>query len=95
MKARDLADEVGYHLSQMEIDVRELEALRRDVGKNEPTLREVMAAGAFLGSFYNGVENIQSRSRNTTVSPYRKASTGILLSSIAFGSRPHLAYQFC
>ena len=61
MNARDLRDEVRYDLTQMQTVVEELEALRRDVGRQEPTLREVMAAGAFLSSFYNGVENILKR----------------------------------
>ncbi len=58
MSARDLQDEVRYDLIQMQVTVDELEKLRRDVGGRAPTLREVMAAGAFLSSFYNGVENI-------------------------------------
>lgn len=61
MNKRDLRDEVGYDLAQMLIVVDELQALRRDVGEHEPTLREIMAAGAFLSSFYNGVENILKR----------------------------------
>lgn len=61
MSARDLRDEAGYDLSQMKIAVDELQSLRRDVGERSPTLREVMAAGAFLSSFYNGVENVLKR----------------------------------
>lgn len=61
MNVRDLRDEVAYDLAQMQTVVDELESLRRDVGALEATLREVMAAGAFLSSFYNGVENILKR----------------------------------
>lgn len=61
MSAQDLRDEVGYDLSQMRIAVDELESLRRDIGERTPALREVMAAGGFLASFYSGVENILKR----------------------------------
>lgn len=61
MNARDLRDEAGYDLAQMQIVVDELRSLRRDVGERAPTLREVMAAGAFLSSFYGGVENVLKR----------------------------------
>jgi hypothetical protein len=61
MSAGDLKDEVNYDLRQMQVVVDELTALRCDVGERSPTLREMMAAGAFLSSFYNGVENILKR----------------------------------
>ena len=41
--------------------VDELLSIHKDVGSGEPSLRELMAAGAFLASFYNGVENILKR----------------------------------
>lgn len=43
----------------MQIVVRELIALRADVGT--PSLREKVAAAGFLMQFYNGVENILKR----------------------------------
>lgn len=58
MNARDLREEVVYHLGQMRIIVNELAELRRDVGEREPTLRERTAASSFLMQFYTGVENI-------------------------------------
>ena len=61
MNADELRAEVAYDLENMQRVVDELQALRRDIGSREPTLREQVAAGAFLASFYNGVENILKR----------------------------------
>lgn len=57
----ELKAEVGTEFAHMQRVVEELEALRRDVGSAEPTLREKTAAGTFLGQFYMGVENVLKR----------------------------------
>ena len=48
--------------------VEELQSLAADVEGRDPTLREKMAAGGFLSSFYMGVENVLKR-----ISRYRDA----------------------
>lgn len=53
--------QVSGELDQMHIVIEELIRLKEDIGDSDPTLREVVAAGAFIGQFYNGIENILKR----------------------------------
>jgi hypothetical protein len=57
----DLREEVSIELDNMEMVVREVTALQRDLAGRQPTNREKTAAGAFLAQFYSGLENILKR----------------------------------
>ena len=61
MTAEELKAEIAVEFDLLQQVVGELEALRRDVGDREPTVREKTAAAAFLAQFYTGVENILKR----------------------------------
>ena len=61
MNADDLNEEVRDELQSMGWVVEELQSLAADVEGRDPTLREKMAAGGFLSSFYMGVENVLKR----------------------------------
>ena len=61
MNADDLIEEVRDELHNVERVVGELQSLTADVEGRHPTLREKMAAGGFLSSFYMGVENVLKR----------------------------------
>jgi hypothetical protein len=61
MPPERLKVQVEAELAQMTRVVRELAALRVDIGEESPSLRDIVAAGAFLAQFYNGVENILKR----------------------------------
>jgi hypothetical protein len=61
MNADDLNEEVRDELQSMGRVVEELQSLAADVEWRDPTLREKMAAGGFLSSFYMGVENVLKR----------------------------------
>ena len=61
MKLEDLKIEISIELELMEATVQELLTLERDVTGKEPTVREKVAAAAFMAQFYNGVENILKR----------------------------------
>lgn len=61
MKPEDLKEEVEIEMQLVEATVRELAALRADVGDRMPTIREKTAAAAFLAQFYGGIENILKR----------------------------------
>jgi len=61
MTPEELREEVSIELELIEVVVREILALREDVGEREPTIREKTAAAGFLAQFYNGIENILKR----------------------------------
>lgn len=61
MKLEDLKIEISIELELMEETVQELLTLEQDVTGREPTVREKVAAAAFMAQFYNGVENIFKR----------------------------------
>lgn len=61
MTSGDLRYEVETELDFLEQIVNELTALEKDIGDNEPTVRERTAASAFLAQFYTGIENILKR----------------------------------
>jgi hypothetical protein len=61
VNAADLREEIAIELEALETIVNELLALQQDVAHREPTVREKAAAAAFLGQFYNGIENILKR----------------------------------
>lgn len=61
MSAAELRAEADIEFEHLDRVVDELVSLRRDVGEREPTLRELVAGGAFLTQFYNGVENLLKR----------------------------------
>jgi hypothetical protein len=61
MKLAELQEEVAVELEAIEAIVEELLALQEDTADREPTVREKTAAAAFLGQFYNGVENTLKR----------------------------------
>jgi hypothetical protein len=61
MNAAELRAEADIEFEHLDRVVEELVSLRRDVGDREPTLRELVAGGAFLTQFYNGVENLLKR----------------------------------
>ena len=61
MTMDELREEISIELELMEDTVREVSALRKDVGAREPTVREKTAAAAFMAQFYGGVENILKR----------------------------------
>lgn len=61
MKSKELEDEIAVEVEALEQVVYELQALRQELGLNEPTVREKTAAAAFLAQFYSGVENILKR----------------------------------
>ena len=57
----ELREEIVIELEALEIIVKELVALHKDVADREPTVREKTAAAAFLAQFYNGIENLLKR----------------------------------
>jgi len=61
MKLEDLKEEIFIELENIETVVKEVIALRNDLGTREPTVREKTAGAAFLSEFYNGIENILKR----------------------------------
>lgn len=61
MKLEKLREQISIELDSIDITVRELVSLRRDMRDKEPTIREKTAAASFLAQFYNGVENILKR----------------------------------
>ena len=61
MTLLELREEILIELDNMQVIVREVEALQRDVADREPTNREKTAASTFLAQFYSGVENILKR----------------------------------
>jgi hypothetical protein len=61
MNAAELRAEAAIEFEHLDRVVDELVSLRRDVGEREPSLRELVAGGAFLTQFYNGVENLLKR----------------------------------
>lgn len=61
MTLAELHEEMHAELELMELTVKELKSLRKDVADNEPTNREKTAAAGYLAQFYNGVENILKR----------------------------------
>jgi hypothetical protein len=61
MNVAELRAEADVEFAHLDRVVAELVSLRRDVGEREPTLRELVAGGAFLTQFYNGVENVLKR----------------------------------
>ena len=61
MKIEELKEELAIELDWMDVVVRELLSLSKDIGDKEPTIREKTAAAGFLSQFYNGIENILKR----------------------------------
>lgn len=61
MKLDDLKEEILIELENIDTVVKEVVALRNDLGTREPTVREKTAGAAFLSEFYNGIENILKR----------------------------------
>jgi hypothetical protein len=61
MTIEELREEVGIEFDLIEITVREVLSLHRDIAGKEPTVREKMAAAAFIAQFYGGIENILKR----------------------------------
>lgn len=61
MTPDDLREEIAVELEALEITIRELLELQRDVATRTPTVRKKTAAAAFLAQFYNGIENILKR----------------------------------
>ena len=55
MTPDDLREEIAVELEALEITIRELLELQRDVATRTPTVREKTAAAAFLAQFYNGI----------------------------------------
>ena len=61
MKPNELAEQIDIEFEAIQLTVDELSSLRDDISGREPTLRELAAAGLFLATFYNGIENILKR----------------------------------
>jgi len=61
MKIEELKEELSIELESMDIVVKELLSLIKDISNREPTIREKTAAASFLAQFYNGLENILKR----------------------------------
>lgn len=61
MTIENLTEEIEIEFESLETAVNELVKLRNDVGEEEPSMRELTAASAFLAQFYNGLENILKR----------------------------------
>ncbi len=61
MTAEELKAEIAIEFEALQQVVHELESLRRDVAGRQPTVREKVAAAAFLAQFYSGIENILKR----------------------------------
>jgi hypothetical protein len=61
MKIEELKEELSIDIESMDIVVRELLSLIKDITGREPTIREKTAAAGFLAQFYNGLENILKR----------------------------------
>ncbi|MGY4706934.1 ribonuclease toxin HepT-like protein [Candidatus Bipolaricaulota sp. J31] len=64
MKRDELAvlwAEIEGSLSDLDRVVREIEQVLSDIAAAEPSYRDKAAIGAFLHSFYNGIENILKR----------------------------------
>ncbi|MGY4706884.1 ribonuclease toxin HepT-like protein [Candidatus Bipolaricaulota sp. J31] len=64
MKRDELAvlwAEIEGSLSDLDRVVREIEQVLSDIAATEPSYRDKAAIGAFLHSFYNGIENILKR----------------------------------
>jgi hypothetical protein len=61
MKIEELKEELSIELESMDIVVKELLSLIKDISDREPTIREKTAAAGFLAQFYTGLENILKR----------------------------------
>lgn len=61
MTPQRLHTELRRELERLEQIAEEIQALHDDVGEESPTMREKAAAGAFLASFYMGIENVLKR----------------------------------
>jgi hypothetical protein len=61
MKLEALKEEISIELENIDTVVKEIVALRIDLGAREPTVREKTAGAAFLSEFYNGIENVLKR----------------------------------
>ena len=61
MKIEELKEELSIELESMDVVVKELLSLIKDISNREPTIREKTAAAGFLAQFYNGLENILKR----------------------------------
>ena len=57
MTPDDLRQEIDIELGSLDIIVREIVALRNDLGSGEPTIPEKTAAAGLLAQYYNGIEN--------------------------------------
>ncbi len=61
MNANELGQQVEIEFRSIERALAEISSLDRDLSARTPTTREVAAAGMFLASLYNGVENVLKR----------------------------------
>lgn len=61
MTLEELREEVSIESESIVAILQEMSALRKDLAGREPTVREKVAAAAFMAQFYGGIENILKR----------------------------------
>ena len=61
MTAKELCEEINIEIEMIESTLQELSALLRDISGKDPSMREKIAAAAFIAQFYSGIENILKR----------------------------------
>ena len=61
MTAKELCEEINIEIEMIESILQELSELLRDLSGKDPSMREKIAAAAFIAQFYSGIENILKR----------------------------------
>jgi hypothetical protein len=75
MNSEDIHEEIGIEIENIQLTIQELNAIYLDVGGKQPSVRDKMAAAAFLAQFYGGIENILKRISRFYDAPLPKGDT--------------------